>query len=162
MTGRPATGDVVISVVAAAVATALVVLGWVDAVHAYLLAAVVVAVTIGWRRASGGSEAEWVHPPEERREGARHDVSELGWATFTRSGTVSGRVVRRVRALAETRLALHGVDLGDPAQRPEAERLLGPAVVDGLLALRGPDPKTLHTWLDAIERLEPTDERQSR
>lgn len=156
---RARTGDITITVLALAVATTLAVLGWVDPVHASLLAAAVIAVTLGWRRSSGGAEAEWPPAPEEQRAGARHDVSELGWATLTRNGTVSGRVMRRVRALAETRLAMHGVDVDDPAQRGEAERLLGREVLDGLLERREPTPRTLHTWLDAIERLAPTDGR---
>jgi hypothetical protein len=143
-------------------ALALALTGTLDAVHALLLAAVVVVTFAAWRTFDGGHEEKWPDLPEERRAGARQDVSELGWATFTRDGTVSPRVVRRVRALAVARLAALSVDADDDSQRGEVERLLGREVVAGLANPTAPTARHLTTWLDAIERLAPDDGRQHR
>lgn len=148
---RPA----VLAGVALAAAVALSATRLLDPVHAFLLVAVGVVVVVVWRRSGHGSEEPWPEPAEEARAGARHDVSELGWATFTRSGEVSERVLRRVRALAAARLAPHGIDLADPARRADVERLLGADVAAGLASRRGPSARTLERWLDAIERLGP-------
>jgi hypothetical protein len=140
-------------------AVALSATGVLDPVHAFLLAAVSAVVVLVWRRLDDGTEEPWPDPPQEARAGARHDVSELGWATFTRSGEVSERVLRRVRALAAARLARHGLDLADTAHRADVERLLGADVAAGLASRRGPNARTLEHWLDAIERLGPPDAR---
>ncbi|MFD6175925.1 MULTISPECIES: hypothetical protein [unclassified Isoptericola] len=128
--------------------------GLLDLLHAALL--VVVAVTAGvlWRRLDDGTEVPWPDPPENRREGARNDVSELGWATFTRSGAVGDRVLRRVRELAVARLGADGVDLAAPGGREAAERLLGADVVAGVTARRQVTRAEVHRWLDAIEALD--------
>ncbi|AEG44293.1 hypothetical protein [Isoptericola variabilis] len=152
---RPAAGVVALSVTVLGAALVVALLGWLDPVHAVLLAAVVLVVTAVWRRADAGVEDPWPAPPEEQRPGARHDVSELGWATFTRSGEVSERVLRRVRALAAARLARHGVDLADPAQASDVERLLGEDVARGLASRRAPTARVLDHWLGALERLGP-------
>ncbi len=143
--------------VAVALAAALVVslAGWLDPVHAFLLAAVAVSVVLVWSRLDDGSEEPWPAPPEESRPGARHDVSELGWATFTRSGEVSERVMRRVRAVAAARLVRHGVDATDPAHTAEVELLLGADVAAGLASGRAPTARVLRHWLDALERIGP-------
>lgn len=138
---------------AAALGVALA--GWLDPVHAVLLATVATVVVLVWRRLDDGAEEPWPDPPEETRPGARHDVSELGWAAFTRSGEVSQRVVRRVRALAVARLARHGVDATDPAQAADVERLLGPDVAAGLASGRAPTARVLDGWLAAVERIGP-------
>lgn len=141
--------------VALATAVGVSLAGWLDPVHAFLLAAVAAVVVLVWHRLDDGVEEPWPDVPEETRPGARHDVSELGWATFTRSGEVSDRVVRRVRALATARLARHGVDAGDPAQAADVERLLGPDVAAGLASRRAPTARVLGRWLDGLERIGP-------
>lgn len=73
---------------------------------------------------------------------------------FDTDGQVRGRVVDRVREIAAARLAALGVDAEDPAQRGEVERLLGARVSDGLTSGQRPTPRTLQTWLDAIEQLD--------
>jgi hypothetical protein len=128
--------------------------GVLDLLHAALLVVVVTAVTLLWRRLDDGDESPWPDLPVDRREGARNDVSELGWATFTRSGAVGDRVLRRVRALAATRLADHGVDLSAPGGPQAAARLLGTDVVDGLTSRRQVGRGEVHRWLDAIEALD--------
>lgn len=141
--------------VASAAALGVALPGWLDPVHAVLLATVATVVVSAWRRLDGGVEEPWPDLPGVTRPGARHDVSELGWATFTRSGEVSQRVVRRVRALAVARLARHGVDAADPARAADVERLLGPDVAAGLASGRAPDARVLDRWLAAVERLGP-------
>jgi len=130
--------------------------GAVDVLHAALLVVVVATATVLWRRLDDGDEAPWPDVLEDRREGARNDVSELGWATFTRSGAVGDRVLRRVRALASARLARHGVDLAAPGGADAAARLLGDDVAAGLTARRQVGRAEVHRWLDAVEALDPS------
>ncbi|GAA1735803.1 hypothetical protein GCM10009809_33740 [Isoptericola hypogeus] len=127
--------------------------GVLDPVHAALVVVVVAAVVHVWRALDEGTEPPWPAVPDDRRDGARTDVSELGWATFTRSGAVGDRMRRRVVALASSRLAEHGVDLDDDARRDAAARLLGADVVAGLTAGRPASRVEVHRWLDAVERL---------
>ncbi|MFE6970215.1 hypothetical protein [Isoptericola sp. NPDC057653] len=139
---------------ALAAVAVLALTGALDLLHAALLVVVAATAVVLWRRLDDGDEVPWPDPPVDRREGARNDVSELGWATFTRSGAVGDRVLRRVRELAAARLAADGVDLATPAGRDAAERLLGADVVAGLTARRQVARVEVHRWLDAIEALD--------
>ncbi|CAM3943837.1 hypothetical protein [Isoptericola cucumis] len=132
-------------------------LGVLDAVHAALLVVVVAAVVYVWRTLEEGEDAGWPPVPEARRAGARNDVSELGWATFTRNGAVGNRMRARIVALAAARLAEHGVDLGadGPGDRAAAERLLGPDVVATMTSRGEATRAQVERWLDAVERLAP-------
>jgi hypothetical protein len=159
MTRRAA---IALAVVALAAAVFLAATGTVDVLHAVLLAAVVVVVAAAWRRAEPGQEVRWPPLPDEDRPGARPDVSELSWSTFSRDGTVGLRVTARIRTLAVARLAAHGVDAADPAQFDRARRLLGDRVAHGLASDRPPTGREAHAWLDAIDRLSPPDERSAR
>ncbi|MEL7975013.1 hypothetical protein AAG589_04055 [Isoptericola sp. F-RaC21] len=132
---------------------ALTLTGVLDLLHAALLVVVATTAAVLWRRLDDGEEAPWPDVAQDRREGARNDVSELGWATFTRSGAVGDRVLRRVRSLAAARLAARGVDLAAPGGREAAARLLGSDVADGLLARRPVSRPEVHRWLDAIDTL---------
>jgi hypothetical protein len=140
---------------ALAACAALTVTGVLDLLHAALLVVVVATAVVLWRRLDDGEEAPWPDVPVDRREGARNDVSELGWATFTRSGAVGDRVLRRVRALAAARLADRGVDLAAPGGPEAAARLLGTDVVDGLTSRRQVGRAEVHRWLDAVDALPP-------
>ena len=51
-------------------------------------------------------------------------------------------------------------DATDPAQWPEVERRLGPAIASGLAHDERPTARTPQLWLDAIDRL--SDERTTR
>ncbi|PFG43188.1 hypothetical protein ATJ88_1872 [Isoptericola jiangsuensis] len=126
-----------------------------DPTHALLLPLTALTATHLWRHLDDGDQATWPAPPDETRHGARHDLSDLGWAAFTRDGRVSARVTRRVHAIATHRLAHHGIDLDDPTHHPRAARLLGPDVLAGLTSRRPPTPRTLHHWLDALDDLTP-------
>lgn len=126
----------------------------VDVWHAAAATALTCAVTVVWSATeSTVADPEWPRTPVDARPGGRHDVSELGWSVFGRDGLVTDRVVRRVRALAADRLRAHGVDVTDPAARPEAERLLGADVLRQLSSGVPPRGRTVQTWLDAVERL---------
>jgi hypothetical protein len=133
-----------------------------DVGHAVLLPAALLACWYAWKAVDDGVQARWPAPPEESRHGGRADISELGWAAFTRDGRVSARITHRVRALASRRLAAHGVDLDDPGQHRAAARLLGDDVVTGLVDRSPPTARTLHRWLDAIDSLTPEPQRTGR
>ncbi|MCK0115423.1 hypothetical protein MWU57_00100 [Isoptericola sp. S6320L] len=148
--------------VALLTALALAATGTLDPLHALLLPCAGLVVWHAWRTIDDGAEAAWPAPPAERRHGARHDVTDLGWAAFTRDGRVSARITRRVHAIAQHRLAPHGIDLTDPHHRDAAATILGTDVVDQLRSRRPPTPRTLHRWLDAVERIPPDPPRTGR
>ncbi|WP_166847604.1 hypothetical protein [Isoptericola sp. BMS4] len=137
--------------------------GVLDPVHAAVLPVTVAAVAFVWRAVDAGRVAQWPQVPEHRREGARKDVSDLGWATFTSSGAVGDRMRRRVLALASARLRDRGIDLAagpGSRDRAAADRLLGADVVDGLTGPRAASRAEVHRWLDALDALdEPPDAR---
>ena len=87
-------------------------------------------------------------------------VSDLSWQVFDHSRRVDAAVADRVHHLAVARLAMLGIDATDPAQWPEVERRLGPAIASGLAHDERPTARTLQLWLDAIDRL--SDERTTR
>ncbi|WP_265521211.1 hypothetical protein [Oerskovia flava] len=139
-------------VLAAATLTALLGAG-----PAHVLAVLGTGLTLVVLAATAGHthETDWSHTPRPDRDGARRDVSELGWSILGKDGRVNQRVVRRTRALAAQRLAIHGVDLADPADASEAARLLGQRVHRQLLHDDHPTPRTLQAWLSTLERLAP-------
>ncbi|QAY62657.1 hypothetical protein ET495_04600 [Xylanimonas allomyrinae] len=159
---------VVLAVLLTAGAAALAVTGTLDVAHAVVLAAVAFVTSLV-SRAVGPRETGWPRPPAEARPGARKDLSELGWAAFTRDGRVTERVLRRVRAIAARRLAAHGVlwdgllhpDLSGWGHGPHdaddhharAEALLGRELLADLTTRRSLSPRTLETWFSALDRL---------
>ncbi|WP_425953660.1 hypothetical protein [Xylanimonas sp. McL0601] len=170
---------IVATVVLALAAAGLALSGWLDTPHAAVLAAVALVAYLAYQSVPPRDEA-WPKPPAEARPGARLDVSELGWAAFSRDGSVTERVLRRVRGIASRRLAVHGVlwdglvhdDLsgwgrgpGDAAEHhARAEQLLGRDVLAGLSTWRAAHPRTLETWFSALDRLvdAPDDPRSPR
>jgi hypothetical protein len=99
----------------------------------------------GWRGGGGSSGA-----------GARGDVVELSWSLRKRYGRVGDPAVSRVQQIARQRLALHGLDLSDPADRREIERLVGSntcalLVPDGR---RAPSLRSLLHCLDVLDVLD--------
>ncbi|MFI2102406.1 hypothetical protein ACH436_03885 [Isoptericola sp. NPDC019693] len=138
---------------ALAACVALTLTGVLDLLHAALLVVVAGTTVALWRRLDDGEETPWPDVVHDRREGARNDVSELGWATFTRSGAVGDRVLRRVRDLAADRLAERGVDLAAPGGPAAAASLLGADVVHGLTTSRPVSRGEVHRWLDALDAM---------
>ncbi|MFC8798404.1 hypothetical protein ACFT2C_11780 [Promicromonospora sp. NPDC057138] len=145
---------VTVTVLAVLVAAGLVLWSVVDVAHALAAVALASTISVLWSATEHpAGDPEWPGTVVEARAGGRHDVSDLGWSVFGRDGFVTERVVRRVRALAADRLRAHGVDPADPAARPDAERLLGAAVLRQLTSGRPPTARTVQSWLDVIERL---------
>ncbi|WP_251150997.1 hypothetical protein [Cellulosimicrobium sp. Marseille-Q4280] len=142
-------------------AIALVVLGS-SAAHAVMLAAAGLSALLLWHSAEYTADGTWPQVPPLHRDGARRDVSDLGWAILGKDGRVTDRAARRVRTLADHQLARHGLhgDLADPHVATRAEPLLGTPTAHGLHdhATHGtlPTPRQLQTWLDAVERLATT------
>lgn len=128
--------------------------GILDPAHAALLGCLVFGVLRFRAAAPDRGTPEWPDRAVAARGGARRGVSDLASQVFDTDGQVRGRVVDRVREIAAARLAALGVDAEDPAQRGEVERLLGARVSDGLTSGQRPTPRTLQTWLDAIEQLD--------
>ncbi|MCF4120842.1 hypothetical protein L1785_07605 [Antribacter sp. KLBMP9083] len=153
---RPALRVAGTAVLSAAAATAAAWTGLLDPWHAFAAGGLVTTLAIVWT-ATGTpvDDPAWPRRTEEVRPGGRHDVSDLGWSTFGRDGRVTDRVVYRVRALADRRLRLLGVDPDDPAQRPEVERLLGARVLAQMTSRQPPTARSLQAWLDAVDRLAP-------
>ncbi|WP_454043907.1 hypothetical protein [Cellulosimicrobium sp. Marseille-Q8652] len=142
-------------------AVGLVVLGS-SVAHALMLAAAALSALLLWHSAEYTGDGTWPRLPPTDRDGARRDVSDLGWAILGKDGRVTDRAARRVRALADHQLARHGVhgDLADPHVVARAAPLLGAPTAHALHdhATRGtlPSPRALQTWLDAVERLATT------
>ncbi len=119
------------------------------------LAGALLSTVVLWAALPAAEDAHWPALPARSRDGARRDVTELGWAILSRDGRVSPRAAHRVRALAARRLAERGTRFGEPA----AEHLLGPSTARGMQALveqrRPPTPRELEAWLTVLERLAP-------
>jgi hypothetical protein len=137
----------------AAVCTVLGLGGVLDRTHAALLGCLGFAAVLMRAGSADQWKAEWPGRPFASRAGGRGAVSDLGWQVFGQDGRVRPHVVERVRRLAAARLALLGVDLDDPGQSADVERLLGAQVATGLADRRPPTAHTLQTWLDAIDRI---------
>ncbi len=153
-------GLAVRGLVVVAVCAALGLGGVLDPTHAVLCASLLLAAVLLQARRPPPLEEGWPDHAFGSRAGGRDGVSDLSWQVFDEGRTASARIVRRTRDLAAARLALLGVDAGDPAQHDEVERLLGVSVAAGLASDDPPTARTLQTWLDAIDAL--GDERTTR
>lgn len=138
---------------AAAVGAALGLTNVLDPAHAVLVACLLFAALLLGAGSTEQIEDAWPHRPSSSRAGGRATVSDLSWRVLDHDRLVDAAIVCRVRELAVARLAFIGVDADDPAQWPEVERLLGPAVAADLAAERRPTARTLQRWLDTIDRL---------
>jgi len=146
-------GLVVRGLVVVALGMVLGASGVLDPTHAILVTCLLLAAVLLYARRPSPPWTTWPSRTFGLRAGGRDGVSDLSWQVFDPDRRASERIVRRARDLATARLALLGVDAADPAQRGEAERLLGVGVVSGLAADERPTARTLQTWLDAIDRL---------
>jgi hypothetical protein len=132
-----------------------------DIWHAVLLGGVLTTVgliSLVGIPARDPSVTEWRAGPSANREGARGEVAELSWSLRTSyGGRVDIRAVSRVRQIARRRLALHQLDLNDPADRPGVEALIGPSAYAVLVRReRRPMLRSLLHCLDALDTLSPT------
>lgn len=95
----------------------------------------------------------------EGRPGTRSDAAWIAWGLTSRGRTVGVNGADRVRSTVRARLARHGLDPDDPADRPELERRFGGP---GWRFLAGPDAQgttlaTIEHCLDVLDALD--DER---
>ena len=127
-----------------------------DLAHAVLVLVVAAAVTIMLVAQPSIHAPQWPREPVDRRDGARDRISALSWAFMTRDERVSVRGLQAVRDAATVRLALHGVDLDDPAHADAARELLGTGPYT-ILTAQGPPPSMdqLGRCIDRLAAIEP-------
>ncbi|WP_200903881.1 hypothetical protein [Microbacterium sp. GCS4] len=91
-------------------------------------------------------------PPAPSSSAQGSDVSRLAWSINSRTGIAGHAVIRRVDRVLRRRLARHGLDPEDPADRLRIDELLGTGVLDLIRAreVRGADVERV---LDALDRL---------
>ena len=120
---------------------------------AALVGLLVAAGVLVLTRLDGTPDPGWDRERLDRRHGARGEVQDLTWAMVGRDGRTGERVMRRLREVATSRLARHGLTVEDP----EAERQLGARAVRTLRRTHSPLPSVAdvrHT-IDVLDRLGP-------
>lgn len=132
-----------------------------DVWHSVLLGCVLTTVGVAGLVGSGipepGDSFRW-HLRRPSRDGARGEIAELSWALRGRYGRVTDRAVWRLQRLARQRLALHQLELNDPADRLAIERLIGRRAYAVLVKRRHRPPflgSLLHC-LDMLDALDPS------
>ncbi len=128
--------------------------------HAIALGA---AITVAWlaadaaASAAGGGEPAWRPLRRGSADGARRDVDSLAWSLRGGLGGVGLAAERELRQVARHRLALEGLDLGDPAQRGAIERRIGASAYRALTRRRWGRLRlaSLARVLDALDALNP-------
>jgi hypothetical protein len=144
-------------VAAAVLATALCWYIGMDTVHAVTFGLVVGAAGLLWTAVPEHRDVGWEPTARATPEGARWDVTQLSWSLRTRRGRVQHTALRRVQELARHRLALRRLDLDEPGDRAEIERLIGEAAY-ATLARPGSDLPRLRALvhcLDVLDGLDP-------
>ena len=126
-----------------------------DAWHSILLGSVV--TTVGLVISSRGTlsergDTEW-RDERRARAGARNDVAQLSWSLRPSFGRVSNTALWRVQQLARRRLALHQLDIREPAQRRQIEQLIGRRAY-ALLVSDGRRPPHLRSLLHSLDALD--------
>ena len=136
-----------------AVATALI--AGLSYVSVALVGVAAVAAVLVLTRLEPRPDPGFERPRFDRRHGARSDVQELAWAMVGRDGRVSERMLRRVREVARTRFARHGLDLDDPADARAIADLVGDRAFRTLSSTRSPHPKMseVRQAIGALERI---------
>ncbi|MFF1541883.1 hypothetical protein ACFVWL_17560 [Microbacterium sp. NPDC058269] len=131
----------------------LLVLGQLGFPAPFVLAWVIILVAVVLACRQEFIEIGPVWPPEKPSRGSRgSEVSRMAWAINTRTGVAGHVVVRRVQSVLRRRLALHGLDLDDPAQHARIDALLGEGVRDALHR-REVQRTDIEIVLDAIDRI---------
>ena len=122
--------------VGAVVAGAAVWFFGVEPFPASLVGLAFLAVGLTWISVRDGDEGSWPSPIVRRTPGSRRDLERLGWSMKTRGG-VHEKTLARAREAARHRLLfLYGLDLYEPADRDDIERVLAPGVVRTLMTPR--------------------------
>lgn len=124
--------------------------------HAVLAFVVIASLTILLVALPDIQVPRWPREATARPDGARDQVSSLSWAFMTRDELVSARGVRAVQEAATVRLALHGVDLADPAHAPAARELVGTSAYTLLTqSTTTPTMAQLGRCIDRLAAIEP-------
>lgn len=119
-----------------------------------------VAVTLGAAQAVRSRlEPEPAWPPrrlDPQHLGTRREVEQLRWTMTGRRRLIGEPVLRRLRAVAQHRLARHGVDLHDPAQAERVTALVGATAYSVLITDQSNpvDYATFERCVAALERLD--------
>jgi hypothetical protein len=129
-----------------------------DAWHAGTIGLALAAAGLCWIATPRHRDVAWPGTAGAQEEGARWDVARLSWSLRPKRGRVPHAGLRPVQDIARHRLALRGLDLGDPRDRRAVERLLGESVYATLAlpATRPPHVRAVQHCLDALDRLEPS------
>ncbi|MHA7132984.1 hypothetical protein [Oerskovia turbata] len=130
-----------------------------DLPHTIALTTTGLAALALYRRTDTGHDPEHHALPDNNRDGARRDLSDLTWAMHGSHGRVSERAHQRVRTLAAHTLTAHGIDLHstEPEHLHAAAAALGEKTHQQMTTdPRPPTFKTLRAWVDAIEALADT------
>jgi hypothetical protein len=100
---------------------------------------------------------EWRGGVPINQEGARRDIDDLSLSLRGRYGRVNDLGVSRVRRIARQRLALHHLDLSDPADHSRIEQLIGAGTCAILVGAdrRRPSLGSLLDCLDVLDALDP-------
>lgn len=101
-----------------------------------------------------GQDERWPDARVVLRSGARREVARLSWSMVDDDGRVADVAVQRLRTVAAMRLADHGIDLDDPADRGAAETALGAPEYRLLTQPGRHRPESLIRCARAIERLD--------
>ncbi len=103
-------------------------------------------------------DTEWRAVGRSNLAGARSDVAQLSGSLRGRYGRVGHGVVWRLQQIARHRLARYQLDLGDPADGPRIEQLIGRRAYGLIIGGRRRPPllrSVLHC-LDALDALDGT------
>ncbi len=132
-----------------------------DVWHAIVLGCVITTLgvigRVGAALEVGGTT--WRDDGASNRRGSRNEIAELAWSLRGGFGRVGHRSMWRVQQLARRRLALHHLDLLNPADRLQIEQLLGRRVYSVLAhSDRRPPPlRSVLRCLDALDALDALD-----
>ena len=129
-----------------------------DVWHSILLGAALTTIGLIATVTVDFGNTEWRDDGGLKRQGTRREIIDLSWSLRGRYGRVDIRAVSRVRELARRRLALHHLELRDPADRRRIEQLIGHQVytVLGPGKRRPPLLRSLLYCLDVLDTLDPT------
>ncbi|MDN5770766.1 MAG: hypothetical protein L0H24_07725 [Microlunatus sp.] len=119
-------GSVVGHVVATVVATLVLWAVGLDLLHAFVLAAVVVALAALRLAPAVDPSQGWPRVSDQRSDaGVRREVARLSWTMQGYEARVQRHSVRRLHALAAARLDERGMDLDDPRDYLGCQSALG-------------------------------------
>src|SRR5690554_1111275 len=145
------------TVLAGAVVAAVSKVVGLDLLHAIFLglaAVVVVLAVVVVRR--GGARAAWLPDNRTDTDGSRLEVAALSWSLLGRGGRVSEGALRRLRVVAEGRLARHGLSMQRDSDHPAIHALLGDTAWAVLTTRSGmPSRREYEQCVRALERADP-------